>query len=59
VEVPIPPRPPMPQRPPRPTRPLKPQVSDEERMMILRMVDQGKISVDEAEKLLAAMQGEE
>jgi hypothetical protein len=32
-------------------------VSDEERMLILRMVEQGKISVEQAEKLLAAMDG--
>jgi hypothetical protein len=31
-------------------------VSDEERMAILRMVEQKKISVAEAEKLLAALE---
>jgi hypothetical protein len=32
-------------------------VSDDERMVILRMVEQGKISVADAEKLLAALEG--
>ncbi len=35
-----------------------PEVSDEERMTILRMVEQGKINVEEAEKLLSALEGE-
>jgi hypothetical protein len=34
------------------------QVDDEERLSILRMVEQGKISVDEAESLLKAIEGE-
>lgn len=33
----------------------KPSVSQEERIMVLRMVEEGKISVEQAEKLLAAM----
>jgi hypothetical protein len=44
--------------PPPPAPPAPPQrnpVSDEERMMILRMVEGGKISVEQAEKLLAAL----
>lgn len=44
-------------RSPRPTPPAE-AVSDEERMTILRMVEQGKITVAEAEKLLAALEGE-
>jgi hypothetical protein len=32
-------------------------VSDEERMSILRMLEQGKINVAQAEKLLAALEG--
>jgi hypothetical protein len=32
-------------------------VSDEERMLILRMLEQGKISVADAEQLLAALEG--
>ncbi len=50
-----PPRPPVPPRPPTPAAPAEP-VSDEERMLILRMVEQGKISVADAEKLLAALE---
>jgi hypothetical protein len=49
-----------PRQPPSPPRPSPaPQtdaVSDEERMTILRMVEQKKISVAEAEKLLAALE---
>ena len=52
-----PPRPPMPPTPPRPPKPASEPVSDEERMMILRMVEQKKISIEEAEKLLAALEG--
>lgn len=35
-----------------------PAVSDEERLAVLRLVEQGKISVEEAERLLAALEGE-
>jgi len=52
-----PPRPPMPPTPPRPPKPASEPVSDEERMTILRMVEQKKISIEEAEKLLAALEG--
>lgn len=34
-------------------------VSEEERLMVLRMLEQKKISIDEAEKLLAALEGKE
>lgn len=44
--------------PPKPPKPPKPPVSEEERMMVLRMVSEGKLSVEEAEKLLAALNGE-
>jgi hypothetical protein len=37
---------------------IQPEVSDEERLTILRMVEDGKISVDEAEELLKALEGE-
>jgi hypothetical protein len=47
-----PPQPPVPPAPPK-----RNPVSDEERMLILRMVEQGKISVEQAEKLLAALNG--
>lgn len=36
----------------------KPEVSDEERLAILKMVEEGKISVDEAESLFKALEGE-
>lgn len=36
----------------------EPAVSEEERMTILRMVEQGKIGVEDAEKLLKALEGE-
>lgn len=50
------PRPPVPPVPPTPPRaPKSPAVSEEERMRILRMVEQGTISVEQAEKLLAAL----
>ena len=42
--------------PPPPPPPSDP-VTDEERMSILRMVEQKKISIAEAEKLLAALEG--
>jgi hypothetical protein len=48
------PRPPVP--PVSPMPPAEP-VSDDERMVILRMVEQGKITVADAEKLLAALEG--
>ncbi|MCC7358591.1 MAG: hypothetical protein IT317_03890 [Anaerolineales bacterium] len=51
------PRPPAPPAPPNPPAPPAAPVSDEERMTILRMVEQGKISVEDAEKLLAALEG--
>ena len=52
---PVPPTAPTPPTPPAP--PKRPQASDEERMMILRMVEEGKISVEQAEKLLSALNG--
>lgn len=47
--------PPAPFGPPPPPKPRRPAPTDEERMLILRMVEQGKISVEQAEKLLAAL----
>jgi DNA invertase Pin-like site-specific DNA recombinase len=38
--------------------PSGPVVSEEERMSVLRMLEQGKISVEEAEKLLKTLGGE-
>jgi SHOCT-like domain len=51
-----PPRQPSPPRQPPPPAPQTDAISDEERMTILRMVEQKKISVAEAEKLLAALE---
>jgi ElaB/YqjD/DUF883 family membrane-anchored ribosome-binding protein len=51
-ETPISPTPP---RPPRAPRSKTPTVSEEERLMVLRMVSEGKISVEQAEQLLAAL----
>jgi hypothetical protein len=45
----------MPPTAPRPPKPQAPPVSEEERLMILRMVSEGKISVEQAEQLLAAL----
>jgi len=46
----------------RPSRGMPPpasqELSEEERLTVLRMVEQGKISVEEAERLLAALEGE-
>ena len=53
---PMPPAPPVPPRAPLPPMPPAEAVTDEERMVILRMVEQGKISVADAEKLLAALE---
>lgn len=53
---PIPPIPPIPPVPPRAQRAKSAPVSDEERMVILRMVEEGKVSVEQAEKLLAALE---
>ena len=43
--------------PPGPSKARRTPATDEERMMILRMVEQSKISVEQAEKLLAALNG--
>ena len=36
----------------------KPQASDEERMAILKMLQEKKITAEDAEKLLAALEGD-
>ena len=46
---------PPPPSPPAAPKPKRSPATDEERMMILRMVEQGKLSVEQAEKLLAAL----
>lgn len=38
--------------------PSKPQISDEERLTILKMLQEKKISAEDAEKLLAALEGD-
>lgn len=54
-----PPTPPLPPAAPKPapSKPRRTPATDEERMMILRMVEQGKLSVEQAEKLLLALSG--
>lgn len=42
--------------PPSRTKPGSEPVSDEERMMVLQMLEQGKLSIEEAEQLLAALE---
>jgi len=51
----------IPTPPPSPTPPTPPTdpVSEEERLMILRMLEQKKISMEEAETLLSALEGKE
>ncbi len=53
----IPPAPPTPPVPPAPAQPE--QASEEERLLILRMLEQKKISLDEADRLLSALEGKE
>jgi hypothetical protein len=38
--------------------PPKPQASEEERLAILKMLQEKKITADEADKLLSALEGE-
>jgi hypothetical protein len=47
-----------PPRPPAPPMPPTPPVGENERMMVLKMVSEGKISVEQAEQLLVAMGGQ-
>lgn len=51
------PMPPVPPTPPVPPVPPTAPVAEEERLAILRMLEQGKINVADAEKLLAALEG--
>ncbi|GIV80446.1 MAG: hypothetical protein KatS3mg050_4840 [Litorilinea sp.] len=50
------PPPPPPPPPKGPAAPRRSKATEEERMMILRMVEAGKISVEQAEQLLAALE---
>lgn len=52
-----PPRPPMPPTPPTPPTPPASPISEQERLTILKMLEQGKITVQQAETLLAALEG--
>ena len=45
--------------PPAPPAPPRPPVSEDERLMILRMLEQKKISLEEADRLLSALEGNE
>ena len=45
--------------PPVPPAPMGEPVSEDERLMILRMLEQKKISMEEAEQLLSALEGKE
>jgi hypothetical protein len=57
-DFPTPPTPPFPPRAPFGEESKSEPVSEEERMLVLRMVEEGKITASEAEKLLAALEGE-
>lgn len=57
VAPPAPPIPPAAPKTPVPPKPKRTPATDEERMLILRMVEQGKLSVEQAEKLLLALSG--
>jgi adenylyltransferase/sulfurtransferase len=48
---------PTPPQPPVPPRPKRAPVTDEERMQILRMVESGKLSIEQAEQLLKVLNG--
>ncbi len=50
---------PEPPKPPKPPRPRAEPVREEERLMILRMVQESKITIEEAERLLAALDRQE
>ena len=54
---PIPPMPPVPPIPPFGQRPVTEPVTDAERLTILKMLQEKKISIQDAEKLLAALEG--
>ena len=50
---------PAPSGPPAPAAPVQEPVSEEERLMILRMLEQKKISMEDADRLLSALEGKE
>lgn len=51
------PVPPVPPVPPQPPYPRSSPVTEKERLMVLQMLQEGKITVDQAEQLLAALEG--
>jgi hypothetical protein len=51
------PGPPMPPGPPKKPTPSRQDVTEEERLLILRMLEQKKISLEEADRLLSALEG--
>lgn len=56
-EWPAPPAAPARPKPPMPAAPSAPAVTEEERLLILRMLEQKKISLEEADRLLSALEG--
>ena len=56
-EWPAPPTPPARPKPPTPPAPSGEAVTEEERLLILRMLEQKKISLEEADRLLSALEG--
>jgi len=56
-EWPAPPTPPARPKPPMPPAPSTQAVTEEERLLILRMLEQKKISLEEADRLLSALEG--
>ena len=52
----FPPHPPRPPQPPQPPAPAQP-VSEKERLMVLQMLQEGKITAEQAEQLLTALEG--
>jgi len=54
-DFPTPPGGPIPSTPPAP--PPAPKVTDQERLMVLQMLQENKITVEQAERLLAALEG--
>jgi hypothetical protein len=56
-EWPAPPAPPARPKPPTPPAPSAQAVSEEERLLILQMLEQKKISLEEADRLLSALEG--
>jgi len=51
------PSPPATPAPPKPPAPSKQEVTEEERLLILRMLEQKKISLEEADLLLSVLEG--